>query len=111
MYKFFVLCVFSQQQIGRGYVYLEYPKTFKSTAVDTQEVLRVKCEYNIFPGNFFCMYEQMVIASGSDKNHVSLRHSSRHFPDEEPCTAVYFMAFSRTRLTTALWLARSMLKD
>ena len=27
------------------------------------------------------MYKQMAIASGSDNNHVSLRHSPRHFPE------------------------------
>ena len=50
------LCVvfFSQQQqIGRGHVCLEYPKSAKSTAVDTQEVLRVKCDFTIFPASFF----------------------------------------------------------
>ena len=49
-----MLCVFSQQQqIDRGHVYLEYPESGKSTAVDTQEVLRVKCEFLIFLGKFF----------------------------------------------------------
>ena len=47
----------------------------------TQEVLRVKWLIIIFPGKFCCMYKQMVIASGSDNNHVSLRHSPRHFPE------------------------------
>ena len=47
----------------------------------TQEVLRVKREFIIFPGIFFCMHKQMVIASGSDNNHVSSRHSPRHFPE------------------------------
>ena len=47
----------------------------------TQEVLRVKCEFIIFPGKFFLYVKTnvMVIALGSD-NNVSLRHSPRHFP-------------------------------
>ena len=48
-----LLCVFSKQQIGRGHVHLEYPKSAKNTAMEyTQEVLRVKCEFIIFPGSF-----------------------------------------------------------
>ena len=27
------------------------------------------------------MYKEMVIASGSDNNNVTLRHSPRHFPE------------------------------
>ena len=54
-----VLCVFSQQQIGRGHLYIEYPESAKSTAIeytqDEQVVLRVKCECIIFPGKFSCM--------------------------------------------------------
>ena len=47
---------------------------------DQEEVLRVKCEFVIFPGNFFCMYKQMVFVSGRN-NKVPLRHSARHFPE------------------------------
>ena len=28
-----VLCVFYQKQVGRGHVYIEYPKSAKSTAI------------------------------------------------------------------------------
>ena len=49
----FVCCAFSQQ-IGRGHVYVEYPKSAKSTAIEhTQEVLRVKREVITFPGKLF----------------------------------------------------------
>ena len=82
MLKFCVFCVFSQQQIGRGHVYLEYPKSAKSSAIEyAQEVLRVKCEFITLPGIF--MYNQMAIASGSDDDRVSLRHSPGHFPEGE----------------------------
>ena len=51
-----VLCVFSQQQIGHGHVYIEYPKSAKNTAIEyTQEVLRVNCEFIIFRASFFYM--------------------------------------------------------
>ena len=86
-----MLCVFSQQQIGRGHVYIEYPKSAINTAHEyTQAILRVKCSFSIFPDNFFsCVYEQMVIASGS-ANNVSLRHS----PSQEPCIDMLLSTFS-----------------
>ena len=71
-----VLCAFSQQQIGRGNVSIEYPKSAKSTAIkkysQEESVVRVKCEFIVFPSSFFCMmYKQMVIACGSDNNENS----------------------------------------
>ena len=82
-----VSCVFSQQQIDRGHVYIEYPKSAKGAAIEytQEEVLRVKCF--IFPGIFFLCVQTnaMVIASGCD-NNVSLRHSPWQFP-EGTCTA------------------------
>ena len=35
------------------------------------------------------MYKQIVIASGSDNNHVSLRHSPRQFPEENLVEFIY----------------------
>ena len=80
--------------MGRGPVYVEHPKSANITASEwTQEVLRVKCEFIIFWASFFGMYKQIVIASGSDNNYLSLRHPPRHFPEGD---LVYFIvALSR----------------
>ena len=85
-----VLCVFSQSQIGRGHVYIEYPRSAKSTVLllstSTPKektftyVLLVKMRIVSPRAVFFCVYKQMVIASGSDDN-VPWRHSPGHFPE------------------------------
>ena len=54
-----VLCVFSQEQIGRGHVYIEYTqKVLKVLLLKVHIFVRVKCEFIFFPGKFFMYYKQ-----------------------------------------------------
>ena len=48
------------------------------------------------------MYKQMVIASGSD-NNVSLRHSPRHFPEENIIVCIYVVAMPWGRFAGKPW--------
>ena len=52
--KVVVLCVFSQEQIGHGHVYIEYTQNvLKVLLLNTPKkhiFVRVKCEFFIFPG-------------------------------------------------------------
>ena len=83
-------CVFSQEQIGRGHVHIEYAqKVLKLLLLSKPKKysVRVICEFIIFPGKFFLyrVQTEKVIAAGSE-NSVSLRHSPRHLlPGGEPC--------------------------
>ena len=55
-----VLRVFSEQrqQIAHGHVYIDYPKSAKSTAIEyTQEVLRLNAKSILFPNKFSGMYK------------------------------------------------------
>ena len=101
-----VLCVFSQEQIGRGHVYIEYSpkKVLKVLLLNTPRqyffFVRVKCEFIIFPGKFFLYVFQtkMVIASGSE-NNVSLRHSPKHLlPGGEPCKKYIYTSALRSKI-------------
>ena len=60
--KVVVLCVFSQEQIGRGHVYVEYTqKVLKVLLLSTPKkhfFVRVKCEIIILPDKFFLYYKQ-----------------------------------------------------
>ena len=60
--KVVVLCVFSQEQIGREHVYVEYTQNvLKVLLLSTPKkyfLMRVKCEFIIFPGEFFLYYKQ-----------------------------------------------------
>ena len=61
--KVVVLCVFSQEQIGRGHVYVEYytqnvPKVLLLSTPKKYFFVRVKCEFIIFPGEIFLYYKQ-----------------------------------------------------
>ena len=108
-----VLYVFSQEQIGRGHVYIEYTqKVLKVLQLSTPKkyfFVRVKCELLIFPGMFFLygLQTKMVIASGSE-NNVSSRHSPRHLlPGGEPCfymyIYIYFLHTSTFQLLDKPW--------
>ena len=60
--KVVVICVFSQEQIGRGHVYVEYTQNvLKLLLLSTPKkyfFVQVKCEFIIFPGEFFLYYKQ-----------------------------------------------------
>ena len=85
-----VLCVFSQEQIGRGHVYIKYTqKVLKILLVNTpKKYCAGEMRIHYFSGQVFLyvLQTKMVIASGGE-NNVSLRHSPRHLlPGGEPCT-------------------------
>ena len=87
-----MLCVFSQEQIGRGHVYIDYTqKVLEVLLLSTPKkyfFVRVKCDFIIFAGKFFLyvlLQTKIVIAPGGE-NNVSLRHSPRHLlPGGEAC--------------------------
>ena len=85
--KSFVCCVYflnNRSVVGTSISSTQKVLKVLLLIIEYTRVLRVKCDFIIFPSIFFCMYRTnkwSSIASGSDHNHVSLRHSPRHFPE------------------------------
>ena len=88
-----VLCVVSQKQIGRGHVYIEYPKSAKRTADEytQEEVLRVKCEFIIFSGIFFLYVKHMQWSLRPVVIIMCPCSTPQHFPEGNHVLKMYYV--------------------